>query len=449
MKSSFSALLIVILLTCSAFSQTHLRTDLNVAPLPNPIPNWGGLRGQNISRVDPDFGTTITRCTDAGTNANGSLQTADEAMARIWNADETMLAVRTTGGSSILMQVDPVKNTCLQLPYRYGGQVGFSGTAPGVLYQLQKNKITAITFVMRKGQWTYQSTAEVADFAKILPKGFKIKWAGTFGMSHDDSTFVVAYSEGVQQTGFNVCSYRVGKGYRMLDTHAGVIVGEWGDTGPANLEAPNFAFPFSLHAANMTPNAAYATLGASAGVSDTMVWDIATLNIREVMTTGHAARGYTHIYPGGMGGGQMAVYPYTDTSKGARGTLLSRDQLPPGFVGDRHYGFGRIDPNDNSIIWASSLSRNGIQTAWEDEVFGYDVAGGVVYRAAHTFNSRKSTQFIVLNAIACPSPLSDLIALTSDAMGSFGSLSGSEKCTLGKNCRGDVLIIRIAPGSTG
>src|ERR1019366_1167889 len=328
----FLVLVFVLCLSCPAFSQGYLRTDLDVAPLPNPIPNWGGLRGQNISRVDPDFGTTITRCTDAGTNANGSLQTGDEAMVRIWNADESMLAVRTTGGSSILMQFDRANAACSRTPYRYGGQVGFSGSNPGVLYQLQKNKILAITFVQRRGQWVYQSTSEVADFAKILPKGFKVRWAGTFGTSHDDSTFVIAYSEGVQQTGFNVCAYRIGYGYRMLDTHSGMIVGEWGDTGPANLQAPNFTFPFNLHEANMTPNADYATLGASAGVSDTMVWDIATLNINEVMTTGHAARGYSHIFPGGMGGGQIAEYAYTDTSRAGRSTLLTPDKLPPGFI---------------------------------------------------------------------------------------------------------------------
>jgi hypothetical protein len=321
-----------------------------------------------------------------------------------------------------------------------------------VFYQLQKSKIDKVVLTNTNGVYTVKAMP-VYDFLNILPKHadgtpFVVKWAGTFGMSVDDSTLVVAFSEGVQQTGFNTCVFREGKpgGYRMLDTHTGLITGQWGDVGAAVLTGPSFKFPFDLHESTCSPNPQWGTIGPSSGVSDTIVWNLGTLNLTEVECTGHAARGYNHIYPGGMGGGQLACFAYTNTTKAGRTTVIPPANLPPGYVGDRHYGFGQFDPSDSSIIWASSLNTAGISAAWENEVYGYDPVKGVAYRVCHTFNSGKSLQFITLNAIACASPVVNgrqYIAFTSDAMGSLGSISGKQVGTPGKDARGDVFVAEV------
>ena len=396
-----------------------MRTDISVVPLPSKLPNFGGLLGINITQVDPDFGTTIIRATDNSINT-AALQTADEAEAGIWSANDSFLLVRNNNGGTQVLSFNTGKFIDTGLPHYAPSR--FSGGTPNVFYEIVKTKVTQFTLVQQNGKWA-TTTKAICDFANILPNPFKVKWVGTFGMSLDDTTFCVAFSEGVQETGFHTCLFRVGSGYRMLDTHAGVISGQWGPTGPANLISTNFKFPFSLHESNMTPNPAYATIGASTGVSDTMVWAVDTLNINEVTCTGHAARGVSHIYPGGVGGGNIACYAYTDLSKTGRSLVLDPKTLPPGFIGDRHYGFGKFDPNDNSIIWSSSLNVNGITAAWENEVFGYDIVKKVVYRACHTFTTLKPVKplpFIVQNSIACPSRTGKYVAFTSDMMGTLG-----------------------------
>ena len=420
-----------------------MRTDIAVVPLPSKLPNFGGLLGMNITQVDPDFGTTIIRATDSSINT-AALQTADEAQAGIWSVDDSLLITRNNNGGSQILSFINGKFADTKLPHY--APIRFSGVTPNVFYEIVKSKVTQFTLSQVNGKWTTK-TKDICDFANILPSGFKVKWVGTFGMSLDDSTFCVAFSEGPQQTGFHTCLFRVGSGYRMLDTHSGMIsnVGGWGPTGPAVLTSPNFKFPFSLHESNCTPNPKYATLGASAGVSDTMVWAVDTLNINEVMCTGHAARGVSHIYPGGVGGGNVACYAYTDVSKTGRTLVLDPKQLPPGYIGDRHYGFGKFDPNDNSIIWSSSLNLKGITAAWENEVFGYDIVKKVVYRACHTFGSGKSPYFITLNTMACPSQTGKDVAFSSDMMQTLGTTTGKESSKAGPKdiFRGDVFIAQV------
>jgi len=421
----------------------NLRTDLDIVQLPNPIPNWGGLYGANITQRDPNFGTVIVRLTDANTSNNLSAQTADEAEAGIWNTNDTVIAVRNTMGGSILYSFDPATMQGQKTNLARYGDVRFSGVNPNVFYELSKTQVTQLTLTNNNGVWSTTSVP-VCDFANILPVGFKVNWKGTFGMSQDDSTFTVAFSEGVQETGFHVCVYRVGAGYRMLDTKAGKISGQWGPVGSVVLTSHNYKFPFLLHEANSSPNPAYATIGAAKGVPDTMLWVLDSLDIFEVMCTGHAARGMKHIYPGGLGGGNVACFAYTNVNKSGMTTVIDPKKLPPHYTGDRHFGFGKYDPNDASIIWSSSLTTaNPFGAAWENEVFGYDTVAGVVYRACHTFNSGKSTEFITLNAMACASQTGRFVAFNSDMMGTLGSTTGNPQGTLGVDCRGDVFIVQV------
>src|ERR1017187_5758994 len=135
-----------------------LRTDLLVTPLPSPLPNWGGLKGANIIQTDPDFGTRIVRITDAATNANGTVQTADTSESGMWNKDATLLFVGTTGGASILYSFNPttLQGAKVTLPH-FGGQVVFSGVQPNVFYQLQKSKIDRVVLTNTNGVYTVKA----------------------------------------------------------------------------------------------------------------------------------------------------------------------------------------------------------------------------------------------------------------------------------------------------
>lgn len=427
-----------------------LRTDLNVVPLPSPLPNWGGLVGANKIQIDPNFGSKIVRLTDATLNKNGTIQTADDAEDGIWNTNDTLIAVKNTGGGRIIFNFNPttMQGSRTNLP-NYGAS-RFSGVSPNVYYEILKTKITQYTFTLTGTKWSAKGVT-LCDFANILPSGYKVTWTGTFGLAHDDSTVVVAFSnKGAQGTGSNICVYRVGAGYRMLDTQSSLISGQWGAVGKAVLNSANYKFPFTLHEANACPNPTYATLGPAAtpgvpDIDDTLLWTIDSLNINEVMTDGHAARGMQHIYPGGVGGGGLACFNYTNVTKTGKSLVIPTQNLPAGYTGDRHFGFGKFDPNDQSIIWATSLNTKGITAAWENEVFGYDVVKGVVYRACHTFGSGKSTFFDTLNTMGCASQSGNFVAFSSDIMQSLGTTSGKEssKATSTDIFRGDVFVVQV------
>src|ERR1039458_3826031 len=93
-----------------------MRTDISVVPLPSKLPNFGGLLGINITQVDPDFGTTIIRATDNSINT-AALQTADEAEAGIWSANDSFLLVRNNNGGTQVLSFNTGKFIDTGLPY--------------------------------------------------------------------------------------------------------------------------------------------------------------------------------------------------------------------------------------------------------------------------------------------------------------------------------------------
>jgi hypothetical protein len=427
-----------------------LRTDLDIAQLPSPIPNFGGLLGKNIIQTDPSFGTQIVRATDASTNNNSSMFTADSPESTLWNVDDTMLALRHKGGTAVLFQFDPTFLTTTKLPYSYG-RVSFSSIEPGVLYVVDGTQLWELEFELVNGAWTLQTQTLLADFASILPPGFEVDWRGVFSHSDDDSTFLLAVSSGIQGTGYNVCVWQSGHdsgGYRMLNTETGAITGDWGQIGTAT------GYPFSkssaVHDASMTPNPEYASVGMVTGLA---LWEISTLNVATAKhSAGHRAKGFLHYYTGGPGGGQYGEVPYDSPDKErliVPDDMLPKEQDPKQtYAGDQHSAFGYVSTTDDSIFWVTSTSTvTPFTSCWMNEVRGYQATGpdsGTVYRACHTFNSGKSKEFVVLNAIGIPSQTGRFVAFSSDMMGTLGSTSGQPTGTLGVDARGDVFIVQVA-----
>lgn len=428
-----------------------LRTDQAIVQLPAALPNFGGLVGKNTIQTDPDFQTKIVRATDASDNSNNSLQTSDGPESPLWNTNDTMLLCKNNGGVSFLLQFDPKKLVAKNSGLKFKGKIGFSKKSPHVLYQLtdghllQKVQLTAV-----KGVFSIGATTDVADFATKLPTGFKVNWVGSLNIAQDDNTFAIGFSEGIQETCFTVIAWRKGKGFRVLNTQTGQITGDWGTTGKATLTTTAYNFPFTLHEGSISPNPDIAlfTISPKSG-GGRFYWKVDSNTLVDLPVSGHAARGYAHLYAGGPGGGQIAELSYTNPPVKrliVPSTNLPSSQVPPQtYDGDSHFGFGKPDKNDNAIFWVSSQSQTyPFTAAFMNEVRGYNAQTGIVSRACHTFNSGKANEFIVKNAVCVPSQTGKFIAFASDMMGALGSTSGAAKGTLGVDCRGDVFIVQIA-----
>ncbi|MFZ0563791.1 MAG: hypothetical protein WAM43_19435, partial [Terriglobales bacterium] len=98
-------------------------------------------------------------------------------------------------------------------------------------------------------------------------------------------------------------------------------------------------------------------------------------------------------------------------------------------------------PGGHTIIWGCNQTKvkpgDLFTFAWQNEIIGYDVTSGEVYRLCHTHNSGFS-QPPNINV----SQNGRFIAFTSDMMGTLGTTDGKEPM-LGKNCRTDVFVVRV------
>lgn len=422
-----------------------LRTDVSLAQLPLTLPDFS--KGKNTIVTDASFQTKIVRFTDETDNATSSLMTADSPEAGLWNANDTLLLTRSSGGVFWLYEFNPKKMQRQPVPIgKYSGKACFSRTANAVLYVLEGSVVSKVTFAKVGGLWKEKSRAIVCDFAKILPAGFNINWTSTFLVSQNDALFSAAFSEGVQNTGHLACVWQKGnkKGYRMVNTQTGDVTGQWGELGRLRVNSPDTTLPFTLHAFGATPNPDYAIMGAKdESDSSSMAWHVPTLDVIDQNVSGHRARGWEHVYAGGPGGGQLLEVEYTDAT--VRRPLLDPKNLPANQVppqkydGDAHFGIGAVDVDDDCVVWVSSQSDlNGspgkeFTSAWMNEVRGYKVKTGEVVRACHTCNSGLQVdEFIAKNAMAVPSQTGRFVAFTSDMMQTLA------------NKRSDVFIVQVA-----
>lgn len=420
-----------------------MRTDLSIVQQPS-APLFSGLLGAGSIVTDPNFGTKIARLTDGDTASYRSLYTSDDPCNLAWNTVDSMLIVRHLSQVSLLMQFDAKTMRGTLLPGTYN-KACFSSRWPGILYTLIGTQLFQLTFILMGGVWTQQSSALLADFADILPVGFIVQWSGVFAHSLDDGTFTVAFSEGPQDTGHYVCVWRKSAGFRMLDTLTGIVTGEWGQTGTSTSRA----WGRTVHEAPMTPNPQYGLMSLVGDSPDApTVWELRTLNVVHGIQGGHHARGYLNYYASGVGGGQYAEVPYANPTTSrlvVPSANLPKNQVPhQTFVGAMHSGFGKVDRGDNSIFWSGRYA--GIlpfASAWQNEIDGYDVLTGIVYRACQTENSGLSTEFDVAHAMMIPSQTGKFVAYCSDRMGTLGSTSGAAQGTLGVDARGDIFVVQV------
>lgn len=411
-----------------------MRTGLEIFQLP-ATPTL--VKNQIIT--DPTFGSQMVRISDASDSPAPNIKT-DTANCGSWNKNDTLFMAKATGGAPVLFQFVPAKMQAIKIPFTPPGPNAaycFSSINAAVLYALLGSKVLRIGFSLVDGLWTQTaSIATVCDFATILPTGFKVQWTSLFRVSQDDSTITAGLSEGVQDTDYIVCTFQsghAGSTYRLLNTHTGAISGEWGSNGPATLISPKMVFPMLLHEVIQTPNDSYAVIDP-VGQASQGIWTIGTIDINDPNISGHSAYGYSHLYDGGPGGGQIQEVEYSTLASRAviPKNMLPANQSPPQqYQGDQHFAFGKVETDDQSIIWISSQSQaSPFTSCWMNEIRGCRVLDGVVFRACHTFNSGLSADFDVANAMAIPSQTGNFVAFSTDWMKTWGG-------------RGDVVVVNV------
>lgn len=449
-----------------------LRTDFNIAQLPNASP-FSGLLGKNTVVTDPIFGTQIVRVTDgsSGTGKNGSEQLGNSGSATSWNTDDTLMFFTSQGNVKFLVQFDPVTMKCTQLGgpgsnYSFAGGGAFSKVSPGVLYIFSPagfpTAIQKLTYTLVGGVWTYQSTTTVCDFSNAaggpLPVGYKANWNSILTCANDDSIFTVGFSEGVQQTGYYVCAYKVGVGFRMLDTRNGAVTGSWGATGTATISSVHgLTFPFYLHDVQQFPNPTYSELSNTPTGGHIICWATAGLTLVDGgNTSDHSGKGATGTYwnRAAIGGGSNTYANFDTIVPIGTFAIEPAGQHPPQtFIGNPHYSLRPTNNDSIAIAWMTYAQPVAFpfSSCWQGEVTGFDVTGGVsgspgtMYRACHTHNSY---QPVNNQGIAVASQSGKFVAFSSDMAGSgpvgpLGSTSGGATGRVGIDARIDVFIVAV------
>jgi hypothetical protein len=451
-----------------------MRTDFAIQQLP-ATPLFSGLTGKNTVATDPVFGTKVLRVTD-GTSGSGNHSdwtTADAGSASIWNADDTLLAI--SANNHFLCQFDHVAFQAKQLSgpgTNLTGAVFFSVTQPGVLYIFspslaQKSAIVKLTYSRVNGVWTYQSRSTVCDFSNAgggpLPVGYVTKWVSSLRVSNDDSTFTVGFGEGPQGSGYYIGVYKVGSGYRLMDTRTGAVTGNWGALGTAKISTKyGLVFPFYLHAVDGLPNPNYSFISCDQPGSHSVLWPNAGLTLIDGGGgPSHSGKGVSRVYWNTPNGGKAEAF--ADFSSVIKyGTIANEPggQTPPqNFVGDPHYSTRPTTNDSQAITWSTfgpvgKLPMFPFTACWQGELIGWDFTGGVsgkpmtAYRACHTYNSGKSLIFVTQNSVAVGSNSGKYIAFCSDmagagTVGPLGSHSGAATGTVGLDARGDVFIAEV------
>jgi hypothetical protein len=441
------------------------RTDLQITPLPNPIPNVGNLTGANTVITDPDFHNPIARLTDADTNPNAKNVTfvassGGSSNANTWNTDSSLIFVQDTNATGYPMTFNA---TALQATRMYvasfpqtGGMTipnnhfSWSRVNPNYLYALGGTRILLYDFTNRDVPPSPRLIYDFTASPNCLPAGFTPAWQNFGGVSAGDTAFAVGVSnDGFQGTGTYVLVYTVGKGCSLLNTRTGRITSDWGQTG--TITTPD---RFTLHDAFLTMDSGWAILGSTTCLSSTCAkgpyfWQVGTTNItacgaaQHGLCSGHWTLGHSHwANNDGDPFGQFHLRRFSDL---ASFTPLI-NILPPGFAPpvDQHPSWNNVDPNDTVPFISSSWTRiSPFTTAWQNEIMAFSITTGTVSRFAHNFVTADSHRFVDKEAIGQVSQDGRFFMFNSDWMGTLGSESGSSTCTIGSDCRGDVFVVQL------
>jgi hypothetical protein len=411
--------------------------------------------------TDPDFGSPVVRITDWNTDpalpAAGRSFVSDVSGAaeNIWNIDSTLFLVQAIGASGYPFSFDP---TSMQASRMYvanypstGGfrlsQGGFwSRTDANVLYTSSGTVLSKYDFSDRTNPPTAQVVFDFASTPNCLPAGFNETWSTRGGVSGGDTVFGMAFSNsGDQGTGVYAVAYKPGSGCSMLNTQTGQVTGDWGDTGTITIPDR-----WTIHNSKVSLDGNWLMVSPSTCLSSSCgagpyFWQIGTTTVNYCgegkRCSGHVTVGYTHIMNNPTTGVQVFRL-FSDPTP-----VVLNPIIPPGLETplDEHPSWNNANPVDSVPFFASFWSPiTPFPAPWYNEISGIAVDGsGAVWRFAHNFITTKSQNFPTEYGIGSVSQDGRFFLWSSDWMGTLGSQSGAQTCTVGTDCRGDVFTVEL------
>ena len=448
-------------------------TDLTTIQLPNPLPNFGNLIGANtlVSDPEPSNGTTcfhspIVRVTDANTSnvfpdRSYSIGTGGSGDDNIWNTNSTLLMLGDTGGNGYPFSFNPVTMQAARL-YTTSTQGSgmtvtpvsgsWSFTNSQVWYQLKTTGGTGGLAQIQKYDFTNRVTPPtptvVANFksgGNALATNYTVQWAVHAFNSKDDLTFAAGFSNtGGQNTGCDVVAWRNGSGFSHYNTCTGTVTGDFGSTGAVSIPDT-----FPIHNIKISKSGTYVVITPTAGTCagcgiSPVAWTVGSTTVVYLAPSGstgggHFTEGYTH-WINASGSTGNVIRPFSSPSSFTQVPVTK----PPGLVSpfDVHQGWNNVDTNDTlPFVLTTTSTLSPFPSAWYNEVQAIDPTTGTVWRFAHTYSNGKSHRFDAAIADGSVSQDGNFLAFSTDVVGTLGSESGTNTCTLGTNCRGDVFIV--------
>ena len=438
------------------------RTDLSIVQVPTP-PSVGILSGANAIVNDPDFGNRIVRITDANTDStagykNRTYETTASGSAddNLWNTDSTLFIVQDTGAGGVPFSFNPSTfqagrlyassfpaTNGMKLP---GGGI-WSRVNPNLLYTYSGTVINKYDFTDRTNPPSPQAVYDFTSSPNCLPAGFTATWYTVGGVSGDDSVLAMGYSNaGYQETGVYVVAYKVGGGCSVLNTQTGQVSGDWGSRGTINI-----ADRWTIHNVKMSKDGNWMIISsnvctASSCSQNPYFWQIGTTNVSSCgaggYCGGHFTEGYTHFvnnYNSPLT--SQVTRPFADSTVVSTLSTI----FPAGDNIDQHQSWNNVDPGDSVPFLSTTYGQTfPFPAPWYNEIIGIAADGsGKTWRFAHNFITTRSLNFSTQWGIGTVSQDGKYFLFSSDWMGTLGSESGAETCTLGSDCRGDVFVLEL------
>ena len=447
------------------------RTDLAAVQLPATIPNVGDLVGANTVVTDPDFKNSLVRVTDAQTNPskpNESYFTTNSGSGdqNLWNLDSTLFTLTDEGGEMYVFSFNAASQQASRLyvsnfPSENGltlqSQSGWwSHQQTNLLFFNNPSKtptLASMDFTDRTTPPTKNILYNFTASVNCLAASFigTTSWSSDLAVSADDSVFGVAYSNtGGQGTGVTAAVYKVGSGCRWYNTQTGLIGGDWGTTG-------TIAIPdrYSIHNIRLSRDGNWMVISSTTCFASctpgVYFWQVGTTNVENCSNfcDGHFTEGYTHWLNNSthQSQAQESIRPFS--APGSFTDLIPLRSIPSGLAAplDTHQSWNNnTDPSDSSIPFFQTTwsPTTPFPAAWYNEILGVAANGsGTTWRFAHSFITTKSQFFDAQYGIGSVSQDGKFFIFTSDWQGTLGSSSGSQTCTIGKDCRADVFIVEL------
>jgi len=441
------------------------RVDQAIVQVPSNPPNVGNLLGANTIVSDPDFSNRIVRITDTNTNpdpvfknrtyVSASSGSADD---NLWNIDSTLFIVQDTGAAAFPFTFNPSTLQAARMyvssfPTTNGLRLSDSGTwsrvNPNVLYTYGGTAISKYDFTDRTNPPSPELVYDFTSSANCLPAGFTETWKTKGGVSGDDTTFGMAYSNsGNQGTAIYAVVYKAGSGCIVLNTRTGQVSGDWGAKGTIDITDR-----WTIHNVKLSKDGnwlvvAPQTCTTSNCSTGPYFWQIGTTTVTSCgdggMCSGHWTEGYSHW----INNDNSPLSNQVSRTFAASNLPASiSGNMPAGITApfDQHQSWNNVDPSDSVPFLSSTWSSiSPFPAPWYNEIIAIASDGsGKTWRFAHSFITARSQRFSTEYAIGSVSQDGKFFLFSSDWMGKLGSESGATTCTIGSTCRGDVFVVEL------